>query len=42
MDPSKLIPTGSLRIHAVFTLKEKGDVTVVKEDMRQAIEATHG
>ena len=40
MDPSKLVPEGSLRQHAVLTLKEKGDVAKVKEEFRKVLEET--
>ncbi len=41
MDPSKLIPAGSVRLHAVLTLKEKGDVAKIKEDLKKVFAATH-
>ncbi len=40
MDTSKLVPEGSLRQHAVVTLKEKGDVAKVKEEFRKVLEET--
>ncbi len=41
MDPSKLVPSGSVRLHAVLTLRNKGDVADVKEDLRKVFAHTH-
>ncbi len=41
MDPSKLVPAGSLRQHATVTFKEKGDVAKVKEEIRKVLEITY-
>ncbi len=41
MDPSKLVPAGSLRQHVVITFKERGDVAKVKEEIRKVLEITY-
>ncbi len=41
MDPSKLVPAGSLRQHAIITFKEKGDVAKVKDEIRKVLETTY-
>ncbi len=41
MDASKLIPAGSVRTVASFTVKEKGDVAKIREDLLKMFTETH-